>query len=138
MPEFALEANVWPSTIGSSVAYELGKADREHPKPLRLAEAFCSPETSDIDELEARDWMLAVFASGGEVCLRVKEVPETAYVGYEDGTLVVSVHNDVFLRRMTIEPEVEDVEELIERFTPQLTLRRRTPFASDEDGDADA
>jgi hypothetical protein len=138
MTEYALEEHIWPSTVGSSIACELGKADQDHPHPLRLAEAFCSPEASDVEEIDPRDWMLAVFASDGEICLRVKEVPEVAYVGYEDGTLVVSVHNDVFLRRMTIEPEAEDVQELIERYTPQLTLRRRTPFASDEDGDPDA
>lgn len=139
MPEYVLEEHIWPSTVGSTIAYELGKADREHPHTLRLAEAFCSPEATDVDELEPRDWMLAVFASDGEICLRINEVPETAYVGYEDGSLVASIHNDVFLRRMTVEPEAEDIEELVDRFTPQLTLRRRTPFTSTSaaDGDAD-
>ena len=137
MPEYELEENVWPSTIGSSVAYELGLADRAHPTQLRIAEAFCSPHTSEVEELEPRDWLLAVFASGGEICLRVKEVPEVAYIGYENDTPVVSIHNDVFLRRMTIEPAVEDLEELVDRYDPELTLRRRTPFNSDEDGDHD-
>lgn len=138
MPEYVLEEHIWPSTIGSTIAYELGKADREHPHTLRLAEAFCSPEPTDVDEIEPRDWLLAVFASDGEICLCVKEVPETAYVGYEDETLIASIHNDVFLRRMTVEPETEDIQELIERYTPQLTLRRRAPFTSAEDGGPDA
>lgn len=136
MPEYALEENVWPSTIASSVAYELGLADRAHPTQLRIAEAFCSPHTSQVEELEPRDWLLAVFESDGEICLRVKEVPEVAYIGYEDDTPVASIHNDVFLRRMTIEPGIDGLEELVDRFDPELTLRRRTPFT--EGGAADA
>jgi len=137
MPEHALDENVWPSTIGSSVAYELGLADRAHPTQLRIAEAFCSPHTSEVEELEPRDWLLAVFASDGEICLRVKEVPEVAYIGYEADTPVASIHNDVFLRRMTIEPAVTDLEELVDRYDAQLTLRRNTPFNNDEDDDHD-
>lgn len=137
MPEYTLEENVWPSTIGTSVAYELGQADRAHPTQLRLAEAFCSPKTSQVEELEPKDWLIPVLASNGEICLRVKEVPEVAYIGYEDGGLVASIHNDVFLRRMTVKPGGEDLEELVDRFDPQLTLRRQTPFDADRDGDHD-
>lgn len=137
MTDDALAEHVWPSTLGSSIAYELGKADRSHPAPLLVAEVFCGEDSPAVDDLEPDDWLLAVFASHGEICLRIKEVPETAYVGYEDGTPVVPVHNDVFLRRMTLEPSSEDLEELVERFTPELTLRRRTPFDADEDGGRD-
>lgn len=132
-----LEERVWPSTAGSRIAYELGKADRSHPSTLLLAEAFCSPDALDVDDLEPDDWLLGVFASDGEICLRIEEVPETAYIGYEDGTPVASVHNDVFLRRMTLEPSSEDLDELVDRFTPELTLRDNTPFAADEAGGRD-
>jgi len=129
------EVDLWPSTIGSEVAYELGKADRDHPRTLRLAEVVCRSDNSvNAEDLEPKDWLLPVFVSDGELCLRITEIPETAYVGYEHDILVASIHNDVFLRRMTIEPSTDDLEELVERFDPALTLRRRTPF---QDGGRD-
>ncbi|MFC4549401.1 MULTISPECIES: hypothetical protein [Halorussus] len=131
-----LEGRVWPSTVVKSVCYELGAADREHPTELAVAREFCKSEEADFESLEPKDWLLAVFASGGEICLRIDEIPEVAYIGYEDQTLTASVYNNVFLRRRTTTLDSEEAKELIERFTPQLTLRRSTPFGDGEGGES--
>lgn len=121
--------------VTGSLQYELGRADVEHAGDLAAAEAYCysNPTCTDAD-FDVNDWLLPVHASGGRIVLKVKLIPEAAYVRQERGQLQARVWNDVLLDHKDIWVDREDVQRLIgEAGDVELVPRHRSRFAGDDD-----